>query len=240
EYGMLTNEEFCEKALKFALLKSTTSDKYYSLDEYKTLIEAAQKDKDNKLVYLYATDPVAQYSYIEAAKAKGYDVLLLDCELDSHFVNLLETKLKDSSFARVDSDSIENLIKKADEIKPELSDDDKKSLDEMVKASLPSGYEYSVEARNLGENEAPVLLTQTEFMRRYREMSKMGGGMNFYGQIPESYNVIVNMEHPLVKKFWENKDKELLKNMTDLALLGAGLLKGKDLTDFVKRSYEML
>ncbi|MCQ2155049.1 MAG: molecular chaperone HtpG [Bacteroidales bacterium] len=240
EYGMLTNEEFCEKALKFALLKSTTSDKYYSLDEYKTLIEATQKDKDNKLVYLYATDSVAQYSYIEAAKAKGYDVLLLDCELDSHFVNLLETKLKDSSFARVDSDSIENLIKKADEIKPELSDDDKKSLDEMVKASLPAGYEYTVEARNLGENEAPVLLTQTEFMRRYREMSKMGGGMNFYGQMPDSYNVIVNMEHPLVKRFWENKDKDLLKNMTDLALLGAGLLKGKDLTDFVNRSYNML
>ena len=240
EYGMLTNEEFCEKALKFALLKSTTSDKYYSLDEYKTLIEATQKDKDNKLVYLYATDSVAQYSYIEAAKAKGYDVLLLDCELDSHFVNLLETKLKDSSFARVDSDSIENLIKKADEIKPELSDDDKKSLDEMVKASLPAGYEYTVEARNLGENEVPVLLTQTEFMRRYREMSKMGGGMNFYGQMPDSYNVIVNMEHPLVKRFWGNKDKDLLKNMTDLALLGAGLLKGKDLTDFVNRSYNML
>lgn len=239
EYGMLTNDEFCEKALKFALLKNEAG-KYYSLDEYKTLIEATQMDKDKKLVYLYATDTVAQYSYIEAAKAKGYDVLLLDCELDSHFVNLLETKLKDSRFARVDSDSIENLIKKEDELKPELSDDDKKSLDEMVKAAMPQGYEFTVEARNLGENEVPVLLTQTEFMRRYREMSKMSGGLNFYGQMPESYNVIVNMEHPLVKKFWESKDTALLKQMADLALLGAGLLKGKDLTEFVKRSYGLL
>ena len=239
EYGMLTNEEFCEKALKFALLKSENG-KYYSLDEYKTLIETAQTDKDKKLVYLYATDKVAQYSYIEAAKAKGYDVLLMDCELDSHFVNLLETKLKDCRFARVDSDTIENLIPKADEIKPVLSDDDKKSLDEMVKAAMPEGYEFTVEARNLGEGELPVLLTQMEFMRRYREMSKMGGGMNFYGELPESYNVIINMEHPLVKKFWETKDTELLKQMADLALLGSGLLKGKDLTEFVKRSYNLL
>ncbi|MBQ0096194.1 MAG: molecular chaperone HtpG, partial [Bacteroidales bacterium] len=239
EYGMLTNEEFCEKALKFALVRSE-SGKYYSLDEYRTLIEASQTDKDKKLVYLYATDKVAQYSYIEAAKAKGYDVLLLDCELDSHFVNLLETKLKDSRFARVDSDTIENLIPKADEIKPVLSDEDKKSLDEMVKAAMPEGYEFTVEARNLGEGELPVLLTQMEFMRRYREMSKMGGGMNFYGELPESYNVIINMEHPLVKKFWETKDTGLLKQMADLALLGSGLLKGKDLTEFVKRSYNLL
>ena len=239
EYGMLTNEEFCEKALKFALVRSEGG-KYDSLDEYKTLIEAAQMDKDKKLVYLYATDKVAQYSYIEAAKAKGYDVLLMDCELDSHFVNLLETKLKDCRFARVDSDTIENLIPKADEIKPELSDEDKKSLDEMVKAAMPVGYEFTVEARNLGEDEVPVLLTQMEFMRRYREMSKMGGGMNFYGELPESYNVIINMEHPLVKKFWDTKDTALLKQMADLALLSSGLLKGKDLTEFVKRSYGLL
>ena len=239
EYGMLTNEEFCEKALKFALVKSE-SGKYYSLDEYRTLIEATQKDKDDKLVYLYATDTTAQYSYIQAAKEKGYDVLVMDCELDSHFVNLLETKIEGCRFARVDSDSIEKLIQKEEEIKPELSDDDKKALDEMVKAAMPQGYEFSVEARNLGESEAPVLLTQTEFMRRYREMSKMSGGMNFYGEIPESYNVIVNMEHPLVKKFWESKDAALLKQMADLALLGAGLLKGKDLTEFVKRSYGLL
>ncbi len=239
EYGMLTNDEFCTKAMDFALLKNTEG-KYFSLEEYKTLISETQKNKDGKLVYLYATDANEQYSYIEAAKEKGYDVLMLDCELDSHFVGLLESKIQDSIFARVDSDSIENLILKDERIKPELSEEDKKSLDEMVKAALPEGYSFSVEAQNLGEQQPPVLLTQTEFMRRYREMSKMGGGMNFYGELPQSYNVIVNMENPLVKKFWDSKDTGILKQMTDLALLGAGLLKGKDLTEFVKRSYELL
>ena len=240
EYGMLTNEEFCEKALKFALVKNDAG-KYYALQEYKDAVSANQTDKDGNVVCLYATDLQAQYSYIEAAKAKGYDVLHMDCELDAHFVNLLETKMEKCRFARVDSDNVENLIKKADEIKPELSEDDKKSLDSLVKAALPAeGYEFVVEARNLGENEAPVLLTQTEFMRRYREMSKMGGGFNFYGQMPESYNVIVNMEHPLVKKFWESKDEALIKRLCSLALLGAGLLKGKELSDFIKNSYELL
>jgi len=240
EYGMLTNEEFCEKALKFALVKSEDG-KYYSLDEYKSAVEINQKDKDNKCVWLYATDVEAQYSYIEAAKQKGYNVLVMDCEVDSHYVNLLESKLTDTRLARVDSDSVENLIPKEEKIKPTLSDDDKKSLDEMVKAAMPiEGCEFMVEAQNLGEQEAPLLLTQTEFMRRYRDMSKMGGGFNFYGQMPQSYNVIVNMENPLVKKFWETKDAALLKNIADLALLGAGLLKGKDLTEFVKRSYGLL
>ncbi|MCQ2186297.1 MAG: molecular chaperone HtpG [Bacteroidales bacterium] len=239
EYGMLTNEEFAQKAMDFVLLKNT-EDKYYSLEEYKTLICETQKNKDGKIVYLYATDANAQYPYIEAAKAKGYDVLMLDCELDSHFVGMLESKIQDSVFARVDSDSVENLICKEERLKPELSEDDKKSLDEMVKAVLPQGYEFSVDAQNLGEDQPPVLLTQMEFMRRYREMSKMGGGLNFYGQMPESYNVIVNMENPLVKKFWDAKDSALLKQMTDLALLGAGLLKGKDLTDFIRNSWQLL
>jgi len=240
EYGMLTNEEFCDKALKFALVKSEDG-KYYSLDEYKSAVEINQKDKDNKCVWLYATDVEAQYSYVEAAKAKGYNVLVMDCEVDSHYVNLLESKLTDTRLARVDSDSVENLIPKEEKIKPTLSDDDKKTLDQMVKAAMPiEGCEFMVDAQNLGENEAPLLLTQTEFMRRYRDMSKMGGGFNFYGQMPQSYNVIVNMENPLVKKFWESKDAALLKNISDLALLGAGLLKGKDLTEFVKRSYDLL
>jgi len=240
EYGMLTNEEFCEKALKFALVKSEDG-KYYSLDEYKSAVEINQKDKDNKCVWLYTTDVEGQYSYIQAAKEKGYNVIVMDCEVDSHYVNLLESKLTDTRLARVDSDSVENLIPKEEKIKPTLSDDDKKSLDEMVKAAMPiEGCEFMVEAQNLGEQEAPLLLTQTEFMRRYRDMSKMGGGFNFYGQMPQSYNVIVNMENPLVKKFWETRDAALLKNIADLALLGAGLLKGKDLTEFVKRSYGLL
>lgn len=245
EYGMLTNDEFCQKAMNFALVKNTEG-KYFSLDEYKTLICETQKDKDNKLVYLYATDAKAQYSYIEAAKAKGYDVLMMDCELDAHFVGLLESKLEDSSFARVDSDSVENLIRKEDRIKPELSEDDKKALDDMVKAVLPQGYDFSIDAQNLGTEQPPVLLTQTEFMRRYREMSKMSGGMNFYGEMPQSYNVIINMEHPLVEKFWKDRNEQTekaqgtLRQVVDLALLGAGLLQGKDLTDFIKRSYELI
>ena len=240
EYGMLTNEEFCNKAVKFALLKNE-SGKYFSLDEYKTAVELNQKDKDDNIICLYATDLQAQYSYIEAAKAKGYDVLYMDCELDSHFVGLLESKMEKCRFARVDSDSVENLIKKADAIKPELSDDDKKSLDELFKAALPSeGYEFTVEAQNLGENEVPVLLTQTEFMRRYRDMAKMGGGYAFMGSMPESYNVIVNMEHPLVKKLWDSKDPALAKQLCSLALLNTGLLKGKALTDFIQDSYKLL
>ena len=239
EYGMLTNEEFCEKALSFALLKNTEG-KFFSTEEYTAAVQENQKDKDGKCVCLYCTDSVAQYSYVEAAKQKGYDVLLMDCELDAHFVGLLESKMKDTRFARVDSDSVENLIPKEEKIKPEMSEEDKKSLEDLLKAALPQGPEYMVDAQNLGEEEAPVLLTQSEFMRRYRDMSRMNGGTDFYGQMGESYNVVVNMENPLVKKFWESKDTDLLKNMTDLALMGAGLLKGKELSEFVKRSYALL
>lgn len=239
EYGMLSDEKFCERAMKFALLKSEDG-KYYSFDEYRKLVESVQTDKDKKLVYLYATNLEEQYSYIAAAKAKGYDVLIMDCELDAHFVNLLESRLSYTRFARVDSDSVEKLIPKEEEIKVEMSEENKKSFDEMVKASLPSAYDYTIEACNLGEDAQPILLTQMEFMRRYREMSALGGGMNFYGQLPQAYNVLVNMQHPLVKKFWESKDTGLLKQLADLALLGAGLLKGKDLADFVSRSYSLL
>jgi len=239
EYGMLSDEKFCERAMKFALLKSEDG-KYYSFDEYRKLVESVQTDKDKKLVYLYATNLEEQYSYIAAAKAKGYDVLIMDCELDAHFVNLLENRLSDTRFARVDSDSVEKLIPKEEEIKVEMSEENKKSFDEMVKASLPSAYDYTIEACNLGEDAQPILLTQMEFMRRYREMSALGGGMNFYGQLPQAYNVLVNMQHPLVKKFWESKDTGLLKQLADLALLGAGLLKGKELADFVSRSYSLL
>ena len=241
EYGMLTDEKFCERAMEFALLKNTDGH-YFKLEDYRKAIEDSQKDKDGKVVYLYATDTEAQYSYIEDAKNLGYDVLLMDCELDSHFVNLLETKLKDARFARVDSDSADNLIPKEEKIKPEMSDDDKKSLDELFKAVLPEGGEYQVEARNLGETAAPVLITRSEFMRRWREMSALGGGMNFYSQMPESFNIIVNMENPVIAKIWKSKDKESpeLRQVVDLALLSNGMLKGKALAEFIKRSEELL
>lgn len=197
EYGMLSDEKFCERALKFALLKNTDG-KYFSLDDYRKAVADNQTDKDKKVVYLYATDTDEQYAFIEAAKNKGYDVLLMDCELDAHYVNLLEQKISDTRFARVDSDTIDNLIPKNDKVKPEMAQSDKDDLSAMFKAVLPKGNDYFVEADNLGENAAPVVITRNEFMRRYREMSAMGGGMNFYGSIPESFNITVNLENPVM------------------------------------------
>ena len=241
EYGMLSDEKFCERAMNFALFKNTDG-KFFSFEDYRKAIETEQTDKDKKVVYLYATNLDDQYVQIEAAKNLGYDVLLMDCELDAHFVNLLEQKLKDARFARVDSDSVGNLIPKEDKVKPEMSEDDKKALDDLFKSALPEGNEYYVEPENLGEKSAPVLITRNEFMRRYREMSALGGGMNFYGQMPESFNIKVNMENPLIAKIWESKDKEspLLRQVVDLALLSNGLLKGKALSDFIARSEELL
>ena len=284
EYGMLSDEKFCDRAMKFALLKNT-EDKYFSIEDYKKAIEGGQTDKDNKTVFLYATDKESQYSCIEAAKSKGYDVLLMDCQLDSHFVNLLETKIENARFARVDSDSVENLIPKSEKIRPELSETEQDDLSVIFKSVLPKENEYYVEADNLGEDAAPILITQSEFMRRYREMSAMGGGMNFYGEMPSMYNIIVNMQNPLVARIMASKvadvapaqvipdaasdapedvkrtvteaketaaashkadleafaaDNEILKQITDLALLANGMLKGKELSDFIARSAKVV
>ena len=251
EFGMLSDEKFCERAMKFALLKSTEG-KYFSIEDYKTAISGGQTDKDGKVVFLYATDVDAQYSFIEAAKNKGYDVLLMDCQLDSHFVQLLESKIENARFARVDSDTVDNLIPKEDKSKPELTDEQKEEISTIFKAALPEGNEYYVQAENLGAEAAPILITQSEFMRRYREMSAMGGGMNFYGEMPQMYNIIVNMENPLVGKILtaaeSHKDdlaafagsSDMLKQITDLALLANGMLKGKDLSDFIARSAKVV
>jgi len=207
EYGMLSDEKFCERALKFALFKNTDG-KYFSLEDYRKAIAENQTDKDKKVVYLYATDTDEQYAFIEAAKNKGYDVLLMDCELDSHYVNLLEQKIPDTRFARVDSDTIDNLIPKSEKVKPEMAQADKDDLSAMFKAVLPKDNDYFVEADNLGESAAPVIITRNEFMRRYREMSAMGGGMNFYGNMPESFNITVNLENPVMAGiFTEAKSK---------------------------------
>ena len=251
EYGMLSDEKFCDRAMKFCMLKNTEG-KYFAIEDYKKGIEGGQTDKDNKVVFLYATDLESQYSFIEAAKNKGYDVLLMDCQLDSHFVNLLETKIENARFARVDSDSIDNLIPKEDKIKPELSEQEQENLTVIFKTLLPKENEYSVHADNLGADASPILITQSEFMRRYREMSAMGGGMNFYGELPAMYNITVNMDNPLVDRIMagkpENKEEleayasgnEVLKQITDLALLANGMLKGKDLSDFIARSTKVV
>ena len=284
EFGMLTDEKFCDRAMKFSLLKNTDG-KYFSIDDYKTAIEGEQTDKDKKVVFLYATDVDAQYSFIEAAKAKGYDVLLMDCHLDSHFVQLLETKIENSRFARVDSDIVDNLIPKEDKTKPELTAAERDDLSVMFQSVLPKDAEFYVQAENLGATAAPLLITQSEFMRRYREMSAMGGGMNFYGELPQMYNIVVNMENPLVAKILSAKTAEvapaqvipdaaedaseevkkavveakemaaashkadveafagsndILRQVTDLALLANGMLKGKELSDFIARSAKVV
>ena len=239
EYGMLTNEEFCEKALKFALLKNVEG-KYFSFDEYRTAVSGNQTDKDNKVVYLYATDKDAQYSFIEGAENKGYDVLLMDCELDAHYVNLLEQKLQDCRFCRVDSDSIDNLIPKEDRKRPELSESEKEDLGTLFKAALPAEYEYVVNGDNLGVDADPILITQNEFMRRYREMSSIGGGMNFYGSFPASYDITVNLENPLVSKILEAKNASVKPQAevtpADPEILKAG--EAKDATDEQKKAAE--
>ena len=284
EFGMLTDEKFCDRAMKFSLLKNTDG-KYFSIDDYKTAIEGEQTDKDKKVVFLYATDVDAQYSFIEAAKAKGYDVLLMDCHLDSHFVQLLENKIENSRFARVDSDIVDNLIPKEDKTKPELTAAERDDLSVMFQSVLPKDAEFYVQAENLGATAAPLLITQSEFMRRYREMSAMGGGMNFYGELPQMYNIVVNMENPLVAKILSAKTAEvapaqvipdaaedaseevkkavveakemaaashkadveafagsndILRQVTDLALLANGMLKGKELSDFIARSAKVV
>ena len=240
EYGMLSDEKFCDRAMHFALVKNTDG-KYFALDDYKKAVEGEQTDKDKHVICLYATNADEQYPFIEAAKNKGYDVLLLDCELDSHLVNLLETKMENVRFARVDSDSVENLIVKEEKTKPELSEDEKKALDELFKPVLPTEFDWTVEAENLGENGEPVLITQNEFMRRYREMSALGGGMNYFGNMPKNYTLKVNLEHPLVQKLrGEGDHADLLHQLTDLALLANGMLKGKPLADFIARSQRLL
>lgn len=199
EFGMLSDEKFCERAEKFALLKNTEG-KFFSYEDYRKAIETEQTDKNKKVVYLYATDVEEQYAYIETAKNKGYDVLLFDCQLDSHFVGLLEQRIPNSTFARVDADVIDKLICKEDLTRPEFSAEETTDLSSMFESALPSGNHYYVTAENLGEAGQPILITQSEFMRRYREMSAMGGGMNFYGEMPASYNIAINVENPLIQR----------------------------------------
>ena len=215
EYGMLSDEKFYEKAVKFALMK-TVDGKYFKYDEFKTLIEGEQTDKNNKLVYLYTTDPVAQYSYIEAAKNKGYQVLVFDSQLDAHFVNLLESKFENSTFARVDADSIDNLIQKDNKEKPVLKEGMEGDLGYAFEAVLPEGAHYQVQVDNLGATAAPIMITQSEFMRRYREMSALNGGLNFYGSMPDSYTVTLNYENPIIKDIIDSMEGETACKVADI------------------------
>ena len=211
EYGMITEEKFAERAEKFALLKNTDN-KYFTLDEYNKLVKGEQTDKDKKVIYLYATDVQAQYSFIEAAKVKGYDVLNLDGQLDIHFINHFESKNSDIRFARVDSDVIDRLIQKDDHKMSPLPQTEQDDMREMFEPLTPSssGY-FHVTYESMGEQAQPMVITQSEFMRRMKDMSALGGGggMNFYGTMPDSFNLVVNTDHPLVKKVIAEKNGEL-------------------------------
>lgn len=210
EYGMLTDPKFCDAAMKFALVK-TTEGKYFTLEEYRKLIEATQTDKDGNVVYLYSTDPVAQYNYVKSATDRGYSVLLMDGQLDSHFVGLLEQKIEKSHFTRVDSDIIDNLIRKDNKKEANLSPLQRNILSTVFSSQIPSvdkaNFVVSFEA--LAPTDSPVVIAQNEYMRRMKEMAALQPGMSFYGELPDSYNLIVNTEHPLVEKIRSAADEAL-------------------------------
>jgi molecular chaperone HtpG len=308
EYGMLTEEKFYEKAQKYALFKNTDG-KYFTFEEYEKLIKENQTDKDKNLIYLYATDKDKQYTFIENAKAKGYDVLLMDGQLDTHFINHIEQKLNNARFLRVDSDIVDKLIKKEEVEESNLSAEEKNQLSQIFESQLPKNATFTVTFENLKETDDPIVITQSEYMRRMKDMAAMGGGgMNFYGDLPDSYNVVINSNHKLVEKVREQKDKKVgakiekileelkpmeeekkklekakegkkdeeinqaekdklsdvekkinalqekkkellikhgkenkyVKQLIDLALLANNMLKGEELTKFVKRSVELI
>ncbi|MDD5839404.1 MAG: molecular chaperone HtpG [Bacteroidales bacterium] len=305
QYGMLTDPKFAEQAMKFVLLKDT-EDRYFTLDEYRKLVEAQQTDKNGDIIYLYATDPTAQYTYIKGATDRGYDVLLMDGQLDSHFIGLMEQKLEKTRFVRVDSDVIDNLILKEDKRNVSLSDTQRSVLTTVFSSQIPTVEKtnFLVSFEALGETSMPVVITQNEFMRRMKDMAALQPGMNFYGELPDSFNLVVNTDSPLVARVTEAADKSvagkvqplmdkvnadnaqittlrgdgktapdtetqqkisdlekavadtraeqeklvkdfaqgqpLVKQMIDLALLGNGLLRGKNLNDFITRSISLL
>jgi len=302
EYGMLTDDKFRDASMKFALVKDTEG-KHYTFDEYKTLIESTQTDKDGNLVYLYTTDPTEQYTYINDAHDKGYNVLVMDGQLDSHFIGMLESKLEKSKFVRVDSDIISRLIQKADTAKVELSAMERDMLTNIFRSQIPTveKAEFLVQFESLGADDAPVVITRNEYMRRMKEMAALQPGMNFYGELPDSYTLVLNTNNALIAKIKDEaisalsaklspifddmnakeaeirrlrddkdggdhnseidglesevgkhrdsmtsiasdyaKEQPVVHQLIDLALLGNGLLKGKPLSEFIKRSVSLL
>ncbi|XLS28212.1 molecular chaperone HtpG [Flavobacteriaceae bacterium M23B6Z8] len=242
EYGMLSEDKFFEKANKFALYPNVDGD-FFTFEELKDKIKDHQTDKDEKLVILYASDKEAQHAYIEEAKAKGYEVLLLDSPIVPHLIQKLEAENEKTSFVRVDSDAIDNLIKKEDETPSKLTDEEKEKLTTLLGEIIPKErYAVQLEARD--SEAAPFIITQPEFMRRMKEMNATGGGMFGMGHMPEMYNVVVNTNHELVSQILNTKTRpkqeRLVNQSLDLARLSQGLLKGEELTKFVKRSFDMI
>ena len=240
EYGVLTEEKFWDRAEKFILIKNSEG-KFFNLEEYHNLVNSSQTDKDGNLVYLYATDKDSQYTYIETAKNKGYDVLLMDGELDVPFIQQVEAKSEKTRFVRVDSDVIENLIPKADKASVSLSEDEQKALKDLFSKQLPEmeKMRFDVQIEALGEDSLPIVLTQNEFMRRMQEMAKLQPGMSFYGEMPASFAMVLNADHRLVKELVGAQSEDKVKQLIDLSLLSNGLLKGEALNKFIRRSYDL-
>lgn len=243
EYGMLSDEKFCDAAMKFALL-ANVEDKKFTLDEYKELIAANQTDKDGNLVYLYATDKTAQYSYIKAAKDKGYDVLLINDQLGNHFVGLLEHKLEKSRFVRVDSDIVENLIVKEERKVSAMTPAERNIFSELFRCQIPhvDKTEFLVSFESLGSESQPVQITQSEYMRRMKEMAAMQPGMSFYGEMPDSYNLVLNTEHPVVKRLLDEAKASLNEKVSPIETAidvenkaAQALREKKDATDDEKK-----
>ncbi|NDW08679.1 molecular chaperone HtpG [Dysgonomonas sp. 520] len=254
EYGMLTDEKFYERAQKICLLKNTEG-KYFTFEEYKTLIESNQTDKEGNLIYLYASDKTDQYTYINNVREKGYDVILFDGQLDVHLAGLLEQKFEKSRFVRVDSDVADNLIKKEDDAEVKLTDKQKEELNEAFSSQLPTidKVMFTVDYKALGENSKPVQITQNEFSRRMKEMSAMQSGFSFYGEMPDSYSLVLNIDNPLIKKVIsdvDGKEKDaiteyaansaVVRQLVDLALLANNMLKGEALSNFINRSIGLI
>ncbi|MFN5331795.1 MAG: molecular chaperone HtpG [Bacteroidota bacterium] len=243
KYGMISEEKFYEKGKEFTLLKNT-KDEYYTLDEYREKVAATQTDKNEQVIYLYASDVKKQDSFIDSALKKEYDVLVMDSPIDNHFIQHVETKLEKTQLKRVDADVIEKLIQKEAAYANLLTEDQSKSVKELFEKAIQNKT-YTVEIEGLSPEEFPVTITMEEWMRRMKEMAQTGGGpMSFYGSLPDSYKVAINGNHPLVDKILKAEGEEeqvkLAKQAFDLALLSQGLLTGKDLTAFVKRSVEMI
>ena len=242
QYGMLTDDKFGERAEKFTLLK-TTEEEFFTFEEYKEKVKGAQTDKENKLVYLYTHNAEEHHSLIEAAKSKGYNVLLLDGPLSSHYIQKLEEK-QSVSLARLDADTIDKLINKEEAQPSKLSKEEEDKVKPVFESNV-SKEKFTVQFESMSETEQPVVITQSEFMRRMKEQQAMGGGgMQMMGAFPEMYNLVVNSNHPLTSKILGEKDKakkeKLAKQAVDLALLSNGMLKGKDLAEFISRSVEMI
>ena len=242
EYGIISEQNFFDRAKKFCLLKNTEG-KYFTFEEYEKLIKDTQKNKDGQLVYLYTSNVQEQYAFIQTVRERGYDVLQMDGMIDAHFISNLEQKLEKSHFSRVDADTVDNLIKKEDSMPSKLDDEQKKQLQELIEKQVDK-QKFTISFESLSETEQPMLITQPEYMRRMKEMSAMGGGMSYMGELPDHYNLVVNTNHPVIGRMLSEsqgeKQEEIIKHIFDLSLLAQNLLKGKDLAEFIKRSTEMV